>query len=74
LIGTKSNLKRLQKKCDKKKWFFSEKSGKDLSGAMEYCDYCEEQTKSEKCMLAHEYRIKENKCASAYIKSKKKEK
>lgn len=45
----KSN-KQIQKECDKLKWESSEFMGKDMSGRMDYCDYC-----NDGCPFADEY-------------------
>lgn len=74
----------LQKKLDKRKYLESERQGKDLSGFMNYCEYCVMQLKdfqittennkpvftiiSVGCSKSPELREKYNLCAKAYIK------
>ena len=36
--------KERQKSLDRKKWLESEKQCEDMSGKMEYCDYCDSQS------------------------------
>ena len=38
-----------QKWLDKKKWLKSEKEGKDLSGKMNYCEFCSVRKKNVSC-------------------------
>ena len=68
------NEKKSQKICDEKKWFLNEKVGKDMSGDMDFCDYCEEQKSDKSCMLNSQFRANEKTCGKAYNKMIKKEK
>lgn len=68
------NIRKRQIWCDKKKWFLSEKVNKDMSGDMDYCNYCKEQTQKKTCMLNADFRIKEYTCGKAYNKMTKREK
>ena len=56
-----------QKWCDKKKWILSEKNCEDISGEMEYCDYCEFNGGIfNKCTLTQKERESKCLCATAY--------
>lgn len=79
----KSN-KQIQTELDKIKWESSEFMGKDMSGRMDYCDWCDEaysepddNSLSSQCCLTHDEREKNCVCAKAYkamIKAKKESK
>lgn len=57
-----------QHRLDKRKWILSEKLGNDLSGYMDYCDFCPHRTSDKKCKLAQVDREINCICAKAYNK------
>lgn len=62
----------LQNALDTMKWLASEELGKDMSGEMIYCPYCSMCDEDGNCEQPHEQRVKNNYCAKAYNKMKKK--
>lgn len=65
--------KERQSKLDELKYCRSEKSGRDLSGSMEYCKFCANCV-SEKCSATQTDREKNLFCAKAYNAMNKKKK
>lgn len=62
------NIER-QRSLDRKKWVQSEKQGKDLSGARDYCECCKYQINTcyaIGCSASQEEREAKSLCAKAY--------
>jgi hypothetical protein len=55
-----------QKSLDKQKWLESEKENADMSGAMDYCDFCACQTIDRDCAMKPNERVSTCRCATAY--------
>lgn len=61
-----------QKKLDEKKWLESEKEMRDMSGMMEYCDFCDSQSfYMDDCEANPEERVEKCLCATAYNRMKR---
>lgn len=69
-MAKKTNLQ-VQKELDEEKWVDSEKAKTDLSGAMDYCDYCSKQYIGG-CSAIQLDRVMDCLCAKAYNRSRKK--
>ena len=62
-----NKIKELQKKLDKKKYLFSEKVGKDLSGQFSTCFGCEfRDVYNQGCFAESTQRTEQCLCAKAY--------
>lgn len=59
-------LKERQEWCNKINAKTSSELGKDISGAMRFCPYCEFSTSKATCQLKQERRDIERACAKAY--------
>lgn len=67
------NLTDTQKSCDKKKYIESLKEGRDMSGAMPWCEYCFEHAQVDyTCDIEHAERVENSVCARAYNRSRRK--
>lgn len=61
-----------QQKLDEEKYLKGFEINKDPSGDMPYCYYCDNQICIDNtCKVSHQERVKNNFCAKAYNKSKK---
>lgn len=66
-----------QKMLDEQKWNESSSSKRDLSGAMDYCAYCQyliAEPHRIDCKITHEQRVEKLACAKAYNRMKKESK
>lgn len=66
------NLTDTQKSCDKKKYLESLEEGRDMSGAMPWCDFCEHAQVDYTCDIGHAERVEKKICARAYNRRKNK--
>lgn len=60
-----------QKSLDKKKYLYSQELGRDLSGAMVYCEFCDKAV-SNKCTATQEEREENCICARAFNRMQRK--
>lgn len=65
----KNELK--QKQLDEQKWLESEKQGWDLSGALDYCNYCKHRETFGTCPISQETRVLKCACTKAYNKMRR---
>lgn len=61
-------LKERQEWCNKINAKTSSELGKDISGAMRFCPYCEFSTSKATCQIKQDRRNREKACAMAYKK------
>lgn len=61
-----------QKELDFIKWNLSQIEHKDLSGQMEYCNYCQYQAEDKTCSKSQEEKELNSLCAKAMNKQNKK--
>ena len=57
-----------QKELDFIKWNISQIEKKDMSGKMEYCEFCSYRNGLEECLMSQEKREQETLCAKAFNK------
>ncbi len=56
-----------QRALDKRKWIKSEKEGRDMGGAMPYCEFCDYCDKANcECGVPQTERERRSLCAKAY--------
>lgn len=62
--------KERQGKLDAIKWLKSQEKNSDQTGCMDYCGYCDKQSRAYNCNLTQEERENSYACATAYNRMK----